>query len=123
MQDSLRFFSLEALGYIELKELGRFRQKTINQRMRLKIQLTSYVDQIFPGLQYFFKSGLHSVIMTIPGIGFMNGRMILGEVGDIHRFPILNNLLAFAGLDPIVYQSGNFRRFSAMHSGMQFMML
>jgi len=30
---------------------------------------------------------LRSVIMTIPGIGFVNGGMILGEVGDIHRFP------------------------------------
>ncbi len=59
MQDSLRFSSLEDLDYIELKELGRFRQKTIKQRTRLKIQLTSYVDQVFPELQYFFKSGLH----------------------------------------------------------------
>ena len=202
MQDSLRFSSLEDLDYIELKELGRFRQKTIKQRTRLKIQLTSYVDRVFPELQYFFKSGLHqkavyallkeapmpkdiasmhmthlsnllvknsrghftkemarelrvlaqksvglndsslsiqitqtiaqielldsqlfetelemanlvtclhSVIMTIPGIGFVNGRMILGEVGDIHRFPTPNKLLAFAGLDPTVYQSGNFQ--------------
>lgn len=52
---------------------------------------------------------LHSVIMTIPGIGFVNGGMILGEVGDIHRFPTPNKLLAFAGLDPTVYQSGNFQ--------------
>ena len=202
VQDSLRFTTLEDLDYIELKELGRFRQKTIKQRTRLKIQLTSYVDQVFPELQYFFKSGLHqkavyallkeapmpkdiasmhmthlsnllvksshghftkdmarelrvlaqksvglndsslsiqitqtiaqielldsqlfetelemanivtclhSVIMTIPGIGFVNGGMILGEVGDIHRFPAPNKLLAFAGLDPTVYQSGNFQ--------------
>jgi len=34
-------------------------QKTIKQRTRLKIQLTSYVDQDFLELQYFFKSGLH----------------------------------------------------------------
>ena len=27
-----------------------------------------------------------SVIMTIPGIGYINGGMILGEIGDIHRF-------------------------------------
>ena len=44
---------------MNLKELGRFRQKTIKQRTQLKIQLTSYVDQTFPELQYFFKSGLH----------------------------------------------------------------
>lgn len=42
-----------------------------------------------------------SVIMTIPSIGYINGGMILGEIGDIHR--------AFAGLDPSVYQSGNFQ--------------
>ncbi len=52
---------------------------------------------------------LHSVIMTIPGIGSTNGGMILGEIGDIHRFPSPGKLLAFAGLDPSVYQSGNFQ--------------
>ncbi len=44
---------------MDLKALGRFRQKTIKQRTRLKIQLTTYVDQVFPEIQYFFKSGLH----------------------------------------------------------------
>ena len=50
-----------------------------------------------------------SVIMTIPGIGYINGGMILGEIGDIHRFSGSNKLLAYAGLDPSVYQSGNFQ--------------
>ena len=35
--------------------------------------------------------------------------MILGEIGDIHRFSNPNKLLAFAALDPSVYQSGNFQ--------------
>lgn len=35
--------------------------------------------------------------------------MILGEIGDIHRFSTPGKLLAFAGLDPSVYQSGNFQ--------------
>lgn len=52
---------------------------------------------------------LHSVIMTIPSIGFVNGEMILGEVGDIHHFLALNKLLALAGPDPTVYPSGNFQ--------------
>ncbi|MDO5539025.1 MAG: IS110 family transposase [Eubacteriales bacterium] len=52
---------------------------------------------------------LHSVIMTIPGIGSTNGGMIPGEIGDIHRFSTPGKLLAFAGLDPSVYQSGNFQ--------------
>ena len=53
-------------------------------------------------------SSLDSVIMTIPGIGYVNGSMILGEIGDIHRFSDPNKLLAFAGLNPSDYQSGNF---------------
>ena len=32
MQDSLRFLTLKDLDYIELKKLGRFRQKTVKQR-------------------------------------------------------------------------------------------
>lgn len=51
---------------------------------------------------------LDSVIMTIPGIGAMDGAMILGEIGDISRFFSASKLLAYAGLDPTVCQSGNF---------------
>ena len=50
-----------------------------------------------------------SVIMTIPDIGYINGGMILGEIGDIHRFSCSNKLLVYAGLDLSVYQSGNFQ--------------
>ena len=59
MQNSFRFFTFSDLNIMDLQSLGRFRQKTIKQRTRLKIQLTAYVDQVFPELQYFFKSGLH----------------------------------------------------------------
>lgn len=59
MQDSYRFVTFYDLDLMDLKQLGRFRQKAIKQRTRLKIQLTSYVDQAFPEMQYFFKSGLH----------------------------------------------------------------
>lgn len=59
MQKSYRFVTFEDLDLMNLKELGRFHQKTIKQRTKLKIQLTSYLDQTFPELQYFFKSGLH----------------------------------------------------------------
>ena len=50
MQDSYRFVTFFDLDLMDLKSLGRFRQKTVKQRTRLKIQLTSYVDQVFPEL-------------------------------------------------------------------------
>ena len=61
--DRVKYYGMPAVFYfagnLDLKALGRFRQKTIKQRTRLKIQLTTYVDQVFPEIQYFFKSGLH----------------------------------------------------------------
>jgi transposase len=52
---------------------------------------------------------LGSVIATVPGIGAINGSMILSEIGDIKRFSNPGQLIAFAGLDPTVSQSGNFQ--------------
>lgn len=51
---------------------------------------------------------IHSLILTIPGVGYTLGAMILSEIGDISRFSNATKLLAYAGLDPSVKQSGNF---------------
>lgn len=198
---SFRLYTENDVKTLQLKSLCRFRQKLKKSKARFKIQLVSYVDMIFPELQFFFKSGLHiktcyellkaysspddiaalhltklsnllskasrgrfgkedarslkslaassvgvkntyisiqitqtiaqieliesqldeleqiigqamdeldSVIMTVPGIGKLNGAMILGEIGDIHRFSHPSKLLAYAGLEPVVNQSGRF---------------
>ena len=49
-----------------------------------------------------------SYITTIPGIGETLGAIILSEIGDIHRFDAPGKLVAFAGLDVKVTQSGEF---------------
>ena len=74
----------------------------------LQLLLDSQVERVEAEMTEIMKFN-DSVIMTIPGIGYINGGMILGEIGDIHRFSIPNKLLAYAGLDPSVYQSGNFQ--------------
>ena len=51
---------------------------------------------------------LNSPILSIPGIGTWLGAIIISEIGDISRFSSSTKLLAFAGLDPSVRQSGNF---------------
>ena len=51
---------------------------------------------------------LNSPISSIPGIGIWLGAIIISEIGDINRFNSPKKLLAFAGLDPSVRQSGNF---------------
>ena len=59
MMNPHRFVTKYNLSLMHLKDLGRFRMKLIKKRTQSKIQLTSYVDQTFPELQYFFKSGIH----------------------------------------------------------------
>ena len=49
----------------------------------------------------------NQVITTISGIGDTLGAIIVGEIGDIHRFDAPGKLVAFAGLDVKVNQSGD----------------
>ena len=49
---------------------------------------------------------IHSPITTIPGIGTRMGAMILAEVGDFSNFESADKILAYAGLSPSTYQSG-----------------
>jgi transposase len=47
-------------------------------------------------------------ITTIPGIGPVTGAAILAEIGDIQRFESVDKLVAYAGIDASVYQTGQF---------------
>ena len=51
---------------------------------------------------------LQSPITTIPGIGTVTGAVILGELGDINRFDDPSKIVAYAGIDASVSQSGEF---------------
>ena len=52
---------------------------------------------------------LDSPITTIPGIGVQMGAMILAEVGDFSNFDSPDKVLAYAGLSPSTYQSGQLK--------------
>ena len=55
-----------------------------------------------------FESENH-VIRSIPGIGPITGAIILGKVCDINRFENAEKLVAFAGIDPVIKESGKQR--------------
>lgn len=189
------------INNIKLKGLSRSRHNLIVMRSRSKIQLASFIDQLFPELNKFFKGNLHlnvsyqllkeysspkdisslhltklsnilhdnshgrynkedairlrelaknsvgidnptlslqikqailqielyteqieeveklskqildemkSKLLTIPGISYNQATVIHGFIGDISRFNKSCQLLAYSGLDPSIYQSGNF---------------
>ena len=100
---------------IALKELAS--QSVGIKDDTLSLQILQSIEQIEMYTQQISKveasiceimDHMDSVIKTIPGIGNLNGAMIIGEIGDISRFEKPCQLLAYAGLDPSVYQSGKF---------------
>lgn len=48
-------------------------------------------------------------ITSIPGVGAVTGAAILAEIGDVHRFDSEDKLVAYAGIDATVHQSGQFQ--------------
>ena len=49
----------------------------------------------------------YELLLTIPGISNNLAARIIAEIGDTNRFPRAKSLVAYAGIDPNVYQSGD----------------
>jgi len=200
--DGYRLLTPGDLKHENLKSLTATRHNLVKQRTRAKIKLHALVDQIFPELHKFFKSGIKigcakallkrfplpndvlkaridtltkllkstskgkyreakaaelkeyasnsighndqtlalgvkliveqielydrqvdeteaaiaeimqaidSPILSIPGIGTINGAIIIGHIGNVFKFPSDEKLLAYSGLTPIIRQSGTFK--------------
>lgn len=79
-------------------------QHTIRLIRELDAEITEIEEQI-----QSIMDELHSPITTIPGLGFRMAAMILAEVGDFTRFDSPDKLLAYAGMSPSTYQSGQLK--------------
>ena len=80
----------------------------LQHTIRLIRELDAEIEEIESEIQGVMDE-LHSPITTIPGIGCRMGAMILAEVGDFSRFESPDKLLAYAGLSPSTYQSGQLK--------------
>jgi len=78
-------------------------RQLIEQLVFLENQITELEKEIALLLEQ-----MGSFITTISGIGDTLGAIIISEIGDIHRFDAPGKLVAFAGLDVKVNQSGEF---------------
>lgn len=77
----------------------------LRHTIRLIRELDREVEEVEAEIQKIMEL-IQSPITTIPGVGFRMGAMILAEVGDFSRFDSPDKVLAFAGLSPSTYQSG-----------------
>ena len=62
--------------------------------------------QICKDLAKSAKGGLFTRLQTIPGVGEYVAASIIGEIQDMVRFPRAKHLVAYAGLDTKIRQSG-----------------
>ena len=101
---SIKEAAADTFGIKIAQDAFSFQLKQLIDRMNfLDKQIEALDCQI---LEYYEKFDCY--LHTIPGIGMIATATILAEIGDIHRFKSSSALVAFAGIDPTVRQSGEF---------------
>lgn len=99
----------------ELRSAARHSVGVYSAAKALELQLlleeielyTKHIKRMEAEIQQLMEQS-GSTITSVPGIGVVLGASILSEIGSIHRFATPAKLLAYAGLDPSIYQSGKF---------------
>ena len=98
---------------IEIREAARASIGSVMPAKSLELKhtihlisvLTEEIDEIESSIRGIMDEN-PSPILTIPGINYRMGAMILAEIGDFTRFDSPDKILAYAGLSPSTYQSG-----------------
>jgi len=101
------------MQFIKLKNLAKDTIGESNNylELELKLLLSSYFNtiqniEVLDNEIISITNKLNSPILSIPGIGKLSAATIIAEYGDICNFKSSNAMLAYAGLEPSVIQSG-----------------
>ena len=87
----------------------------LKHTIKLIHELTIEIDEIETAIKRIMDEEIQSPILTIPGISYRMGAMIIAEIGDFSRFDSADKILAYAGMSPSTYQSGQLdNRYSHM---------
>ena len=114
--DSIRKVSHGRFSYAKFAKLKELAKISVgyhdnNTDLLISTYLSSYkdfndkIDPIDKQISIIIKE-LNPHMLTIPGIGEISAACILSEYGDIDNFSSPNKMLAFAGLEPSIVQSG-----------------
>ena len=77
----------------------------LKHTIKLIRELDAEIDEIESEIKTIMDE-INSPILTIPGISYRMGAMIIAEIGDFDRFDSPDKILAYAGMSPSTYQSG-----------------
>jgi transposase len=94
----------ESLGLAFLSTVARVKVSTLLEQIDLLERQVEEVEAAITELM----TQQPQYLTTIKGIGPVLAATLLAEIGDIRRFPSLENLVAYSGIDPSVFESGEF---------------
>lgn len=93
-----------SIGVSFLADAVHIEMQCLLAQMRLLEQQESCLDEAITAVM----ADLPQYITTIPGVGPVTGAALLAEIGDVTRFATLQALVAYAGIDPTVFDTGQF---------------
>ena len=102
---ALQHIAQHSIGVTFLADASRIQMGCLIAQLDF---LSQQIEQLDLALAQLVEQLPNQYLTTIPGIGPVTAAAILGEIGDIQRFDSLKQLVAYAGIDPAVYQSGQF---------------
>ena len=83
---------------------------SLNMYIHMLFQYQTHLAELLKEINALSKSfEEYRLIQSVPGIGDKIAATILSEVGDINQFEHPKKLVAYAGLDPSVFESGKFK--------------
>lgn len=83
---------------------------SLRMYIQLLFQYQEHLTELLKEISVLAKSfEEYRLIQSVPGIGEKIAATILSEVGDINQFDHPKKLVAYAGLDPSVFESGKFK--------------
>lgn len=77
----------------------------LKHTIKLIAELTAEINEIEAEIKKIVDN-LDTTLLTIPGMGYSSAAVILAEIGDFSNFKTPDKILAFAGMSPSTYQSG-----------------
>jgi len=94
----------DSLGLAALGPVARLKVRALLEQINLLERQVGEVEAAITELM----SQQPQHLTTIKGIGPVLAATLLAEIGDVHRFPSLGSLVAYSGIDPSVFESGEF---------------
>ena len=102
--EALHTLAQHSVGVRFLADAAQLQVRCLLAQIDLLEEQRDRVDQALAQLM----NQVPQHVLSIPGVGPTTGAALLAEIGDIRRFDAPEKLVAYAGIDAAVYQTGQF---------------